>query len=94
MPAIQMVAVHYANRSGRGQAALFVPAIAAREMVEAGLAVWNKKATYINLTKSESGLTPCARSIKMGPDTIFLNAVGDQAAMALVEGWRPLLKAA
>lgn len=89
MPAIQMVAVHYANRSGRGQAALFVPATAAREMVEAGLAVWNKKATYINLTKSEAQMTPTQRSIRMGPPVMLGCAMGEARDIALRDAWMP-----
>lgn len=91
---VKMIAVHYANKSGRCQAALFVPEESAREMVEAGLAVWSKKATYINLTKTEASLAPTARSIKMGPDVIFSCASGDVKDCALRDAWAPVLKAA
>jgi len=64
--AVRMIAVHFANRSGRGKAAQFVREEVAQDMVDARLAVWNKKQTYINLTKSEAGLTPTARSLKPG----------------------------
>lgn len=90
MPSVvQMVAVHFANRSGRGQAALFVTADAAREMVEAGLAIWNKKATYINLTKTESAIVPAQRSCKMGPDVIHGCCDGDENDIALRDAWMP-----
>lgn len=91
---VQMVGVYYANRSGRGPAPLFVTLESAREMVDARLAVWNKKATYINLTKTEAGMTPTQRSVKMGPDVTFGCACGDLRDLALQEGWRPYLKAA
>lgn len=87
---VRMIAVHFANKSGRGQAALFVPIETAREMVDARLAVWNKKATYINLTKTEATLAPAARSIKMGPDVIFACAIGDVKDCALRDAWRGL----
>jgi hypothetical protein len=88
MKSVRMIACHYANKSGRGQAALFVTEDAARDMVEAGLAVWSKKATYINLTKTEASLAPTARSIKMGPDVIFSCAIGDEKDCALRDSWR------
>lgn len=95
MPTVmRMIAVHHANKSGRGQAACFVTLDSAREMVEAGLALWNKKATFINLRKTEASVTPTAASLKMGADIMHLNACGDVRAMALVAGWRPYLKAA
>jgi hypothetical protein len=84
---VKMIAVHYANKSGRGQAALFVTEDTAREMFEAGLAVWNKKATYLNLTKTEASLAPTARSIKMGPDVIFSCAMGDVRDCELRDAW-------
>ncbi len=94
MPSVvQMVAVHYCNKSGRGQAALFVTAEAAREMVEAGLAVWNKKATYINLTKTEATLTPTQRSIRMGPPVMWGCVLGEARDIAIRDAWR-CLKAA
>lgn len=95
---MKMIAVHHANKNGRGEAACFVAESAALEMIEAGLAQWgNKKQSYLNLKKTEASMTPTARSLKMGEDIIFLNALGDESAMALVAGWydgRPLLKAA
>lgn len=91
MPSVvQMVAVHYANKSGRGQAALFVTAESAREMVEAGLAVWNKKATYINLTKTEASLHRAAQSITMGPKVTQGAAEGNRYHISLVEAWKGL----
>lgn len=93
-PIVKMIACHYANRSGRGQAATFLPFEVVQDLVEAGQAVWNKRRTYVNFTKTEAELHTAARSIRMDDKVIFLNAVGDRAAMALVEGWRPLLRAA
>ena len=87
---LRMVAVHFCNRSGRGQAALFVTESAARDMVEAGLAIWSKKATYINLTKTEASLVPPQRSCRMGPEVIHGCCEGDVNDMALRDAWRPL----
>jgi len=82
-----MIAVHYANRSGRGQAALFVTLDAAREMVDARLAVWSKGAKYINLTKTEAALAPTARSLKMGPDVMDGCVEGNLVDMACRDSW-------
>lgn len=86
---VKMIAVHYANKSGRGQAALFVPYSTAVEMVEARLAVWSKGAKYLNLTKSEACIAPSQPSCRMGEGIVFANACGDSAAMALVASWQP-----
>jgi len=88
MPTVRMVAVHYANRSGRGKAAQFVREEVAQDMVDARLAVWNKKQTYINLTKSEAGLTPTARSLKPGLSVMHGYVEGNQQDIAIVEAWR------
>lgn len=87
MKSVQMVAVHYCNKSGRGQAALFVPIESARDMVEAGLAVWNKKATYINLRKTEASLAPTGRSCKMGVPVIMGCVDGNEMDMACRDAW-------
>lgn len=93
-PIVKMIACHYANRSGRGQAATFLPLEVVQDLVEAGQAIWNKRRTYVNFTKTESELHHAAPSLKMPLWVIEGNAMGDRRAMALVEGWRPLLKAA
>jgi len=88
MPSIlQMVAVHYANRSGRGKAALFVPVETAREWVDARLAVWSKGAKYINLTKTEASLAPAGRSCKMGVPVIMGCVEGNVMDMACRDAW-------
>jgi hypothetical protein len=84
---VQMVPVYYANRSGRGPAPLFVTLEAAREMVDARVAVWNKKATYINLTKTEAGLTPTQRSCRMGPSVMWGCVMGDARDIAIRDAW-------
>jgi len=90
MPTIlKMIAVHHANKSGRGQAACFVSVDSAREMVEAGLAVWNKKATFINLTKTEAGITPAARSLKPGLSVMDGYVMGEPRDVAIIEAYRP-----
>lgn len=87
MPSLQMVAVHYANRSGRGKAALFVPLETAREWVDARLAVWSKGAKYINLTKSESQMTPSQRSCQMGESVMMGCVLGNESDMACRDSW-------
>lgn len=86
---VKMIACHFAGKSGRGLAACFMTLDAARDMVEAGQAVWNKRGTYINFTKLEASIAPTAHSLKMDADIIEKNAMGDVGAMALVAGWSP-----
>jgi hypothetical protein len=91
---VQMIAVHYANKSGRGQAATFVSIDCARDWVEAGLAVWSKGAKYINLTKTEAQMSRAAQSLTMGPRVTELAVMGSEFHRALVQAWCPLMKAA
>lgn len=84
---VQMVACHYANRSGRGKAALFVPIETAREMVEAHLAVWSKGAKYINLTKTEAQITPSQRSCQMGESVMVGCVEGNASDLACRDAW-------
>jgi hypothetical protein len=89
----KMVAVHYANRSGRGKAAFFLPHETAHEMVDARLAEWGKGGKYINLKKAESEMWRTAKSLMMGPDVMEAAAQGDDAARACRDGWMPCLVA-
>jgi hypothetical protein len=86
----------YANRriSSLSKPSGFVDRQGAREMVEAGLATWTKGAKGIMMKKTEAQIAPTARSLKMGADVIMLNAMGDEAAMALVAAWEPRIVAA
>jgi len=89
MPEIQMVPVHYANRSGRGKAAYFLPYETAREMVDARLAIWEpKKARYINLTKSEPQMHKPAPSLKPNIRTMDAYVEGKMHAVAIIDAWR------
>ena len=84
---VQMVACHYANRSGRGKAALFVPYETAREMVDARLAVWGKGAKYINLTKTEAGMYHPAPSLKPNIRTMDAFVEGKPHAVAIINAY-------
>ncbi len=87
MPPIRMIACHYANRSGRGQAACFLPLQAIEDMVEAGLAVWNKRRTYVNFTRSEAELHRAAQSIRMGLRVMDGYVEGIWYFVSLVNAW-------
>jgi hypothetical protein len=91
---VEMVACHYANRSGRGQAAAFVTRDVARELVEAGQAVWSKGAKYLNFTKTEAEVHRAAQSLTMSARVTEQAAQGSAYHMSLVNGWRPLMRAA
>lgn len=86
---MKMIACHYANRSGRGQAATFLPLEVVQDLVEAGQAVWNKRRTYVNFTKTEAQLHTAAQSIRMGVLVMQGNAEGDRRCMELVNAWKP-----
>lgn len=86
---LKMIACHYANRSGRGQAATFLPLEVVHDLVEAGQAIWNKRRTYVNFTKTEAELHHAAPSIRMDERVMFLYACGDRAAYQLVHAWQP-----
>lgn len=88
---VQMVAVHYANRSGRGKAATFVPYETAKDWVEAHLAVWSKGAKYINLTKTEAEIVRPQRSLTMGPSVMDGCVDGDACDIACRDAWIPRL---
>ena len=84
---VTMIAVHYSNRSGRGTAASFVQIEAARELVESGLAKWDKRAKYINLTKTEAEMHRAAQSLTMGPNVTERAVDGSEYHRALVQAW-------
>lgn len=86
-PIVEMIAVHYANKSGRGQAAYFLPIFAARQMVDARLAVWSKGAKYLNLTKTEASIASTSRSLKMGPEVMEGCVDGNPLDLACRDGW-------
>lgn len=94
MPPIKMIACHYANRSGRGVPATWLPADTVDEMYEAGLVVWNKRHTYVNFKKTEAEIHRVADSIRMGVRVMLGYVEGDPRCVALVEGWTPYPKAA
>ena len=83
----EMVACHYANRSGRGNAATFLPIYTVREMVEAGLAIWDKRCKYVNFTKTEAEVHRADLSLTMGPNVTEQAAMGSPYHMALVQAW-------
>jgi hypothetical protein len=91
---VQMVAVHFCGKSGRGKAASFVTYEIAREMVDARVATWGKGAKFLNLAKTEAELPSTAESLKMGPRIMEAHAEGDLRAAAIVAGWLPKFKAA
>lgn len=92
MPAIEWVACYYANRSETSKdPAARVTIETAREMVEAGQAIWSKGCKFLKLTKTEAEMPRADRSLVMGPQIIQLNAEGDTAVMELVAAWRPYL---
>jgi hypothetical protein len=88
-----VIPCHYANKSGRGQAACWLSLEVVTDLVEAGQAKWNKKHTYVNFCKTEASMTPGQPSCRMDEDIVFANACGDAAAMALVAAWQPIMVA-
>lgn len=91
-PLVRMIAVHYRGKSGRGEAACFVTESSANDMIEAGQAEWgNKKMSFLTLTKTEASMTASQPSCRMDEAIVFANACGDEAAMALVAGWQPMI---
>jgi hypothetical protein len=92
--AIQMVPCHYANKSGRGKAACFLPIDTVREMVDAGQAIWNKRATFVNFTKTEAEIHRPAASLKMPEWVLDGFLAGEYRATQIVAGWQPILRAA
>lgn len=89
MPAIEWVACYYANRSETSKfPAAKVTIETAREMVEAGQAVWNKGCKYLKLTRTEAEMTPTARSLKVGPSVMQGYVEGNKRDIAIVEAWR------
>lgn len=89
--AVQMVACHYANRSGRGRAAFFLAYEAAKEMVDARLAQWSKGAKYINLLKTEAELPRPQRSLAMGQSVMDGCVLGNENDLACRDAWIPNL---
>ena len=90
MPSVKMVACHYANRSGRGMAACFLPIDTVRELVEAGEAVWSKRATYVNFKKTEAEMPRADKSLTMGPEVIEGAAEGNLRYLCLVSAYAPI----
>lgn len=85
---VQMVAIHYANKSGRGKPASWVSIDAARELHEAGLAVWDKKCKYMNLTKTQAEMHRADTSLTMSHKVTIRAVIEfDEAARACVQGW-------
>ena len=82
-----MCGVFYANKNTRGKAAFFITYDTARDLVNAFMATWNKKANAINLKHSQAEMSPTAQSLKMGPAVIQKAAEGSAYHVALVEGW-------
>jgi hypothetical protein len=85
---VKMVAVHYANRSGRGKAAFFLPYEAARDLVDARMAVWSKGAKYLNLTKTEAEMPKPAPSLS--PNIRIMEAYVDRKpyAVSIIEAYK------
>ena len=88
MPKIQMVACHYANRSGRGVPACFLPLEAVRDLVEAGEAVWDRKTKYVNFTKTEAEMPRAARSLKPGLSVMQGYVEGKPTDVAIIDAYR------
>jgi hypothetical protein len=83
-----MFAVHYANRSGRGKAAFFLTYEAARDLVDARMAVWSKGAKYLNLTKTEAEMPKPAPSLSPTVRTMDAYCEGKPHAVAIIEAYR------
>lgn len=86
--AVQMVAVHYANRSGRGKAAFFLNYEAAKDLVDARMAKWSKGAKYLNLIKTEAELPKPARSLCPTPGIMDAFVEGNPDAVAIIESYK------
>jgi len=85
---LEMVRVRYSNQSARSDATSMMEIEAARQLVEAGLALWSKGAKYLILTKMEAEMHRAAQSLTMGPNVTEQAADGSVYHMALVEAWR------
>lgn len=85
---VQMVPVHHVGGNGRGKAELFVTYETAREMVDARLATWGKKAKYICLTVKKAEMSRPARSLTMGLSVMEGCAEGNESDMAMRDAWR------
>ena len=89
--AVQMVAVHYANRNGRGRAAFFVAIDTARELIEARMAVWSKGCRYLNLLKTEAELYKPDLSLRIGPGVMEGFTDGVPKYVEIVNRWAPVM---
>jgi hypothetical protein len=83
-----MVAMHYAGRSGRGKAAGFVPRETAREFVECGLATWGKMCKFIILKVAQASMQFRDLSCTMGAAVMEAIAMGSKYHLNLLEAWR------
>lgn len=85
---VQMVAVHACNKSGRGKPEFFLPYEAARDLVDARMAKWNKKGTFINLLKVTAEMHKSARSLKPNQQTMDDYCEGKPYAIAIIESYK------
>lgn len=86
---VQMIAVHAANKSGRGKPEFFLPYEAAKEMVDARLAKWNKRGTFINLMKTEKEMPRPALSLSPNVKVMEDFVEGKPHAVAIIDAYAP-----